>query len=244
MKYNFYSLLIVLALMLVGCQKRRDDEGEQAARPGRQNKSIARSPFVRDECEHVCMIVLDLSGSFKDKMAAKGIAYDFVNRVIAKCFKDRVSCSTDRIVLAGISGTSKSILWEGTPGQLRRKFANPEAFRDFLYASADPNGSLVNEGLARSIEYLSRMQCVSSGRAKSILLILSDMEDNGPNREATEQRLVNSLVSYLNQRGHCGFYFVSQDPMEHWQARLTAEGFPLIPILTDKRDLPTLPDFQ
>lgn len=244
MKNYYYSMLIVLALMLVGCQKRRDDEGEQAARPARQNKSIARSPFVRDECENVCMIVIDLSGSFKEKMAAKGIAYDFVNRVIAKCFKDRVGSSTDRIVLAGISGTSKSILWEGSPSQLRKKFANREAFRDFLYANADPNGSLVNEGLARAIEYLSRMQCVSSGRAKSILLVLSDMEDNGPNREATEQRLVNSFVSYLNQRGHLGLYFVSQDPMEHWQARLTAEGFPLVPIVTDKNDLPTLPDFQ
>lgn len=244
MKIQYYTMMIVLALLASGCQKRRDTEGDQAARPLRQNKSIAKSPFVRDECEYVCMVVIDLSGSFRDKMAAQGAAYDFVNRVIAKCFKDRVGSSADRIVLAGISGTSKSILWEGSPGQLKRKFASREAFRDFLYANADPNGSLVNEGLARAIEYLCRMQSVSSGQAKSILLVLSDMEDNGPNREATEQRLVNSLLSFLKLRGHCGLYFVDQNRMEHWQARLTAEGYPLVPIVSDKNEMPTLPDFQ
>jgi hypothetical protein len=226
---------LLIAAALMGCGARRD-ETKQAR--------LAKSPFPKDESEYVAMIVIDNSSSFQKLMAEDGHAYTFICAVISKYFRDRIGSEKDQILLVQISGSQKSIMWQGTPEGLRRRFASKNSFRDFLVNNAGPDGSLIHENISHALEHMMRMPNVASGKAKSVLLILSDLDDNGPNPEQSEKRLFDDLIAYFQKGGHAGFYYADQLKMEHWRKKLTAAGYPLVPIVCKENDSPALPDFE
>jgi hypothetical protein len=226
---------LLFVAIIAGCGARRD-ETKQAR--------LSKSPFPKDESEYVAMIVMDNSSSFQQLMAEEGHAYSFICSVIDKYFRDRIGSEKDQIILVQISGSQKSIMWQGTPEGLRRRFQSKQSFRDFLVNNAGPDGSLVHDGVAHALEHMMRIPNVSSGMAKSVLLILSDLDDNGPNPEQSEQRLFDDLVAYFQKGGHAGFYYADQLKMEHWRQKLTAAGYPLVPIECRENDNPALPDFE
>ncbi len=200
------------------------------------------SIFGDDETAYVVTILLDLSGSFSEMMAKKGKAYEFALAVIDRYFRDRVG-SRDKIIIAQISRNKRALLWEGTPAQLRHEFPTPESFRDFLLAKADPSGSLVNEAIARALEYMMGDPQISSGKAKSALFVLSDMEDNGPDPTTSEQRVCQALANYAKLRCAAGFYYVDQDIIPVWQRRLTEAGFKDVRVKAGFA-MPDLPNFE
>src|SRR5581483_10650876 len=51
--------------------------------------SLQAQTFAADKSEYVLMIAIDLSGSFKEKMATDGRAYEFVCAVVDRFFRSR-----------------------------------------------------------------------------------------------------------------------------------------------------------
>ncbi len=244
---NAMACLIVIFLahvLFVGCEPRRDAADSNGPPSIQQRLASKSSPFVADETEYVVLVVVDLSASFSGPMADDGIAFQFLQRVLTKYFKDRVGSNTEKLVIAQIGGTSHSLLWSGSPVAFKRRFSTPASLRVFLHANANPNGSFVNEAISSALDHLMRIPNVANGRAKSVLLVLSDLDDNGENRELSEQRLLESLVSFIKTGGHCGFYFCDEGWAKHWIAKLSGAGYPLVPVLAKADEIPTLPDFQ
>jgi hypothetical protein len=190
---------------------------------------------------YVLTVLLDLSGSFSDRMVDDGKAWEFLLTVIDEYFKNRVG-ENDEIIVAQISGNrGRALLWKGTPSQLRSDFSSPEAFGEFIRSKADPNQSNVYDNIAQSVEYLSSDQDVSSGKAKSAVLILSDLLDNDPNRDATWQRLQKSLAHYGSQGGVVGCYFVDQQLVPEWNDLLARTGIRTFVVEPDIAGNPQLP---
>lgn len=230
-----FIVSLLIAVALVGCGARRD---------GTKQARLAKSPFPKDESEYVAMIVMDSSSSFQNLMAEQGHAYSFICAVIDKYFRDRIGSEKDQIILVQISGSQKSIMWQGTPEGLRRKFQSKDSFRDFLVSNAGPDGSLVHDGVSHALEHMMLMPNVSSGKAKSVLLILSDLDDNGPSPDQSEKRLFDDLIAYFQKGGHAGFYYADQLKMKHWREKLTAAGYPLVPVACKEDESQPLPDFE
>ncbi len=205
------GVLLITPIWLTGC--------------GERIESADRSVTARqDESEFVLAVVLDLSGSFTHQMADQGKAYEFSLAVLDRYFRHRNGMN-DRLILAQISGTQRSLLWEGSPLQLRQDFPSADAFRQFLLDKADPNGSLVNEGVANAVDYVARNPRIASGKAKSAVFVLSDMFDTSPDPAAAEQRLMQSLGDYSRAGGAVGLYYVDQSQVTNWQQKLHNAGF-------------------
>ena len=184
---------------------------------------------------------MDISGSFGEYMTEDGKAYDFALRAIDRYFTDRVG-GNDQIIITQLSG-SQPLLWQGTPQQLRRDFPDRNAFRDYLIAHADQNGSRINDGVAESLDYVLNTYSVARGKAKTISLILSDMLDNHPDQDASEKRFIDALARYAS-RGAIAFYFCDQAKLSDIRKKTEQAGFRWCIIECDIRGNPPLPAFE
>lgn len=225
------SAILLAVMSIVGC---RDGSGEA---------TNAQPTFQRQEVDqHVVMIVMDLSGSFAQKMAENGSAFDFATHVLDRYFRHRDALN-DRIILAQISGTKRSLMWEGTPLELRREFPSAAEFREFLLSEADGGGSLVNDGVCNAIEYLAYHPRYGNGRSRSVTLILSDMDDTGSQRDS-EQQLNSTLSAYGQINGSVGIYFCNQLRIEDWRQRLSRAGIDNFIVESEIVGKPPLPNFE
>ncbi len=194
--------------VLVGCERTRDREQVAA---------------FHEDHEYVCVVAIDLSGSFQHQMADDGQAYSFLMSVLKRYYDDH-SGTHDKVILAQLSGTNRSLLWEGTPLELRRAFPTADRFRKFLLKQANPNGSMIHDGVRHALEYVASDVHVSNGKAKSAFFVLSDMLDNAPDTEASREKLVQALTAYGKQGHVVGFYFVDQFEVAPWRQRLRDAG--------------------
>ncbi|MDA1016751.1 MAG: hypothetical protein O3A00_20125 [Planctomycetota bacterium] len=214
-------------LTITGCGKRRD--------------MAETNTFDRNNHQHVVMIVMDLSGSFAEKMANDGKAYEFATACVDHYFR-KSDPLNDRIILAQISGTERSLLWEGTPIQLRKDFPSADSFRNFLLTKADGGGSLVNRGVTNAIDYLNYHPRYGGGDAKTVTLILSDMDDTGSSD--SERGMNESLAAYARIDGSIGIYFCNQLLVESWKDRLSRAGVQNCIVESEIVGKPELPKFE
>lgn len=227
--FRFLSRLSVVPLcaaLAIGCEKVEEAKF---------------SPLQPESCEYVVMLAIDMSESFVKQMAEQGKAYNFMQQVNDKYFHDRVG-TNDQIIITQLSGNNRPLLWQGTPFQLRKDFPDQTAFRNFLLANADPSDSRINDGLHDSLRYLMHQHSVARGNAKTVTLILSDMEDSSPNQES-DKRLIESLTKYA-KRGSIGFYYCSQHRMEDIEKKLEEAGINLFVLECDIHGNPPLPSFE
>lgn len=227
--HRLIATALMLTIFLGGCGPRQETSQPTVLPP--------------DEKEFVLTIVFDLSGSFMQKMAADGEAYDFAMRVVDRYHRHKAS-TQDKLVLAQISGTGRSLLWEGTPLQLRRRFPTAAKFREHLVAKADPHGSFVNDGLAHAIQYVATDPKVVSGQAQVGVFVLSDMLDNGPNPEESKQRLTTALSGLGRIDCVVGMYYVDQLLVAEWRQQLQDAGVKHYRVESEIVGQPTLPEFE
>src|SRR5207302_8892447 len=114
------------------------------------------SPLRRAESGYVVMVYFDMSGSYADKMAKDGKAWQLMTRILAKYFRDRLGEGTnDKLIIGQLSAAGKqAVLFEDTPLKFRQTFATPEAFRDWLRANSDPKGPRLYDGIRERVQYL------------------------------------------------------------------------------------------
>src|ERR1051326_946905 len=102
----FLLVMVAASLLLAGCSRYSEQTDAEQISLG------------REDADYMVVIALDLSGSFADKMAREGKAYEFTTRVVDKYFRNSIG-SNNRIVIAELSATNRPLLWDGTPVQLR-----------------------------------------------------------------------------------------------------------------------------
>ena len=223
-------VLTVLAclLILVGCSRR--PEGVEPV-------------LIEDDSEFVLTILLDLSGSFESLMADDGKAYEFALQVLDRYFRDQLGTNS-KIIIAQISNTDRSLLWQGTPRELRQQFPTAKAFRDFLRGKYDPNGSRVYDAVAQTVNYVLNDPNVSSGKSKSAMFVLSDMLDSTSDSEQSKQRALQALADYGQRGGTLGLYYVDQLLVEEWRQHARDAGIRQCCVQADIVGRPQLPNFE
>jgi hypothetical protein len=172
-----------------------------------------------------------------------GKAHRFLLLLVERFFRDRIG-SNDKIVIAQVSGAEKSLLWDGSPRALRQEFPNAEAFRDFLLAGSNPAGSRVHDGIADTVDYIMDYPGVANGQTKSALFVMSDMDDNFPEAEASKARLLRSLAVYSSRGGVVGFYWVNQTLVSVWRKGLAEAGFGRAVVESEIAAEPLIPTFD
>ena len=225
---NFYRILLILIMaLLVGCA------------PVRKHES---NGFEKSETEFVVSVLIDLSGSFLDKLAEDGEAYRFIHAIIERLGRERPG-QEGRLVVGQISLHPRSILFEGGLNEFRQRFATPEEFANFLKANSNPNGSAVHYSMANSIEYLLNSTAVRENKATPAFIVLSDMADNTTIREEELERVEQLLPKLSQQNGIAALYFVDQRLLSEWQNRLIESGVQNWRVEADVVSVPEPPNF-
>jgi hypothetical protein len=218
------SLCLLLAC---GCERRRE---------------IKHFAAAEDDSEYVIAVVVDLSGSFLEKMTEGGQAHSFMLSLLDRYFRERVG-THDQIILAQISGTpDRALLWQGSPFELRKQFPNSRAFSEFLRSKADPHGSCVHNALAQTVEYVMSQPNVSNCKAKSAVLVMSDMVDNSPKGSLSKDQVGDVLCDYAKIGGVVCLYFVDQTLIPVWERELRKAGLEFSVASEVRR--PNLPSFE
>ncbi len=224
---RFVSVVLIVTL-LCGCSERRKTQ-----------KSI----LIEDDKEYLVGVLLDLSGSFRGKMVSGGHAHAFLLMILDKYFRDRMG-GNDKILIAQISGTTRSLLWQGTPLQLRQEFSSASAFAQFLTENADSNGSRVHEAIAQTADYVANDPGVAAGKVKTCLFVLSDLLDTTPDADETRTKAITAVTHYGQKGGAIGFYYVDQHLLPEWREQLRTTGIKNFCIEAEIVGRPTLPSFE
>lgn len=218
-----FRILLLASLTLVACGCERRD-------------AASASPFQQETCDFVLLLAVD-----RDYVVQNDKAYEFVTYAIDRYFHDTIG-SNNQVIIAQLSGTQAPLLWQGSPHDLRRQFANQEEFRNYLLTHGD-SGSRINLGLAEALDYLMHSYSVANGKAKSVALILSDMIDDQPESKESERQLMDALIAY-GRKGSIGFYFCDQRRMADIRRKMEAAGFGWYTLECDIHGRPPLPSFE
>jgi hypothetical protein len=152
------------------------------------------------------------------------------------------SLGTDEVIVAQLSNTKKPLVYQGGPDQLRTDFDDPSAFRIYLRAKSDPNGSLIHSGIADVIDYVLIQPGVAAGKKRVVLLVLSDMLDTEDGKSKT--RLMMALKRLAKVQPAVGLYWVDQTLVADWKKTLADAGFRNFVVESDVRWNPLLPEFK
>jgi len=219
--------LCLVLLLACGCERRRETQP---------------MADVGDDSEFVIAVLVDLSGSFFDKMTNEGEAHRFLLSLLDRYFRERIG-TNDQIILAQISGTpDRALLWQGTPMELRKQFASPAKFAEFLRSKADPQGSCVHSALQQTVEYAMSQPNVAARKARSAVFVLSDMLDSTADEAISRARAMEVLGQYGTLGGMICLYFVDQALIPVWQTELGETGLRFA--VTSEIRQPTLPSFD
>jgi hypothetical protein len=61
---------------------------------------------------------------------------------------------------------------------------------------------------------------VATGKTKTALFVLSDLEDNFPDSDKTRGNVMQSLATYTRMGGIAGFYYVSMQYLSLWRKEI------------------------
>jgi hypothetical protein len=200
-------------------------------------------PIKTGQTEYVVAIAIDLSGSFYQMILdGDGKAYKFAMAVVEQLFHDRTD-PNDRIVLCQISGTEKSLLWEGNPMDLKRDFSSAAAFRDFMMKRSSPHASRVHLAIADLLDYVADYPGVADGKTRSAVFCLTDGLDNVGGQDA-EKRLRTALKKYAAMKGVFGLYWADLQVLNTWRRWLREDGFKNFQVEAEIVSMPRLPSFE
>lgn len=192
-----------------------------------------------------CMLIIgmDTSGSFMEEMfGSDGRGYEFTLQAIDRLFRQRFG-EDDRVLLAQLS-TGESLLWEGSPLSMKKRFKSASSMKDFVLQNSGQGGSNLFAGIAETLSYVSGLPGVAEGQTQTCVLVLSDMEDNSPTQEEDRKRMVEELRAFKGLPGGIGFYFVSTSRMEDTRNCLMDAGLDPSLIECGIVENPPLPSFE
>ncbi len=219
------KLCVVLILLLGGCGgcARHDT-----------SKSVT---FEQEESEYTLLIVADI-----DVIQSNPRAFEFVTYAVEHYFKERVG-THDQIIISGLSGNKRPLLFQGTPRDLRREMPTEEAFRKYLTAHSE-QGRRINDGIAESLDYVAHTSSVKRGKAAPIALIVSSMVDGEPESKESDERVMAELIKFGKAGGQMAFYFCDQQRMAAVREKMEKAGFGWEILECDIHGRPPLPSYN
>ncbi len=202
--------ITMLALVTCGCIK--SQELEQAA------------PFEEEGLDAVLCITIDQSGSFTEffRDRAHTVFLEIANRFFTSGMGGRT-----RLVIGQLSGNDNVMLFEGSPGDFRKRFSSPEEFSAYLESQSDPNSSQVYVATKRTVDHVLAMSGITN-ETKVLTVILSDMVDSESNTAVSQHKqdeMLLSLANYQRSGGALALYYVHHDLMPQWHGLLRKAGF-------------------
>ena len=204
----FKQILMLVTAALVGCTP---------AAPPQNNPS----PLNIEPPSYVLIVVLDLSGSYA-KFMDDGKAWNAVSKTIREFYRNRMG-EHDKLVIGQISGVTVAPIFSGSPKAFGRECQSAGSFKDLLKKNSDPNGSPVHASTEATLRY--GMQFMSPSN-NTFLAVFSDFDENFPEPEKTETKLVATLAEFARKGGACGCYWLSLGQVSKWHANLVKAGFP------------------
>lgn len=201
---------IVVALATTGCvESQRNDD---------------RQPFAADPIDSCLTVVVDMSGSFAGQLSTR--AYPLLIELCDSFFTEGAGTES-RVVICQLSGTEKSVLFQGRPHELQSSFNSPEELANFLQEKSDPGSSQVYKATDQAISYVCAIPRVSE-ETRLMTVILSDMidsESRDPERTKNGKRMLASLRRYQELGGGLALYYVDEDETGRWSRILDKAGF-------------------
>jgi len=194
---------------------------------GRMQRRVEKeqTPFERPPIDGHLSIIIDLSGSFRTHLARDGRAFGHLMQVVQAYFQAGAGQGRhDRLLLAQISGSRETILFEGTPREFQEAYASPDDLRRQALARSDPSGSRVHDTIADTVQHVLGSDGVRPGKTRLALLVLSDMEDTA-GTAGTPERLARGLQDFARAGGVIGLHWLPQSGVQPWRAFLTRCGF-------------------
>jgi hypothetical protein len=177
------------------------------------------SPFRQGLADYVMVVVLDLSGSYERLMLDDGKAWKALTSMVRKFYKERMG-ENDKLIIAQISAVPVAPLWEGSPKAFGKSFPTGDAFRQFLKAKSNPNGSRVHDSITDAIDYALPLV---SGSGRAGLFIFSDMDDN-LSKPGSEERLVKAMGAFGQKNGAVGIYWCDMPLTPRWRGNVQRAG--------------------
>ncbi len=199
------TIIVLLAASVTGCTRHRPEANN--------------SPFPEEENRYTLALVFDLSPKYRDRvLGTDPIALKYALEVKDIYFRDR-SETTDRLLIARVSGQERAVLWDGKPRTFKKEFPNPtKDFRENLTKHADTSGAPylpAYDAVADTFDYLLKFR---SGKGKTAVLVFSDMQNRSSDPAKSRKHLVSSLAAYAKSGGHCAFYWLSWDTCNELEA--------------------------
>jgi hypothetical protein len=171
------------------------------------------------------------------------VGYKFFLRASDQYFRNRMG-EHDRILISQLSADSRTLLWEGAPLTLRRRFGNSASLQRFIEEKSNPAGSRVYAALSDTLDYIYELPGVRDGSSEVCVIVLSDMVDNSPTQEEDRQRMIESLTRFSTTDGHIGLYWVDQLCLRDCRRVLAEAGLKDYVVEGDIVDDPKLPFSQ
>lgn len=198
-------------------------------------------PVLSDlQRDYVLCFVLDTSGSFLPKMfGANGRGYKFFMKACEKYFQSRMG-DHDRILISQLSANKRTLLWEGTPITLRKRFGSSASLQQFIEVNSDPSGSRVHAALADTFDYINGLPGVKQGSTKVCVIVLSDMDDT-TNEPDDRLRMIDAFGRFAKTNGTIGLYWVDQFCIKDCRQCLTDAGLKDFVVESDIVEDPKLP---
>ncbi len=232
--YKPWTLLILL-LVSIGCVQE----------PVTQN----HKPFKVNELDACLIVAIDMSGSFQDSWEKDGKAFRLFFELMEQFFTEQIGSQTE-VILGQISGNDQTVIFQGSPEQLKQRFRSPEEFSRFLKERSDPSSSPVYDATHRIMEHVNRLEGVTEN-TRLMTVILSDMNDSEKKKDKEQwkksgHRMLKSLTEYRELGGALAMYFVDKDEMARWRLIIRDAGFtPGMYVVEDELvDTPQLPKFD
>lgn len=195
--------LFFLMLMLVslsGCTPYTPPEKGQLLKP--------------NETLDVIVIVVDLSGSFEQRMKTHG--WTFLTTLLKNFKRDLAGEDGTKIILAQISGAPQGPIFDGSLRSFGKKLGGSADFHAFLQPYVSQSGSRVFNSIAEAVEYATPF---IGPNTRAGVFCLTDMDDNASSPDG-EDRLVRAFAAFGKKGGSVGLYWVDLDKVAKWQDHL------------------------
>jgi hypothetical protein len=190
------------------------------------------------QCKYCLAFAIDMSGSFDELMVERG--YAFVQRVMRDFYRGRAG-EDDVLIIGQLSGKPVAPIFEGSPQAFLRLYGSQSKFSALLKSKSSPNGSPINDGVAQVARYAARYITDDN---QSFLCCLTDWEENFPEPEKSEARLVEALRAYARPNCSVGCYFADLRFIDRVETDLKLAGVKNFVVRSGIEIDPPLPKFE
>ncbi|MFL5328599.1 MAG: hypothetical protein ACJ8C4_06760 [Gemmataceae bacterium] len=194
-----------------------------------------------EDPDFVCVIMLDVSGSYESKMLDDGKAWKAIMNLLQEFYRNRAN-ENDVLVIGQIGAPGHAApLFEGSPRAFRKTFGDPASFRTFLKANSSSQGSRIFDSICDVLSYTSGRM---SGKTKAGVFLFTDFEDNA-SAPGGEERFVQTMTDF-GKRGQVsvGCYWVGMNELAKVDRDLRRTGIKNFVVDSSITAEPRLPHFE